>query len=330
MTVHFAAVPPVDAEEDLSAGIGRWTASPPMRALVEAFDGDWSAITGAPGGPVGALAALIAFAERWKRRRGRERNLADELAMTPDQAEVVLASAEALGLCAASPPRHTDYDHVLILGGLIRACLTRPEHAARLIRTGAVRAKSVTAIGAHRLFGGDEARVAAQAGLPGLADEYEALDAGTRRAFGLGQPDLVEGETRAPVSGTWGIQRYRTDDGTPVAVVAAPSGDPLRRRANTPETLIWFAERVETLRPGQRVLIVTTPIYVPAQHAAALRTLRLAHRVAVDTVGRDPQFVKDFLTQQLTATKYLHEIRSALWALHELFLALEEPEPGTL
>lgn len=325
MAIRFTPVPSVGADQDLRSGIEGWTLSEPMRALVEAFGGDWEALTRSADGLAGRLSALDTFSDRWDTRQGRERNLAHELPMSREQAELVMAASDALGLREVRPPRYREYDHVLMLGGLIRACLTRPEHAARLIRDGIVAAGAVTALGGHRPFDGDEFELAAAAGVPDLAEEYEALDAGTRMAFDLDKPDLVEGETSDTIGGTWGVRRYRAPDGLPVTVAAAPSSDQLHRRANTPDTFAWFAERFAVLRPGQRLLLVTTSIYVPAQHAAALRMLALPYQVEVDTVGGDPRLVAPALQQPFSATKYLLEVRSTVRALMALLAALEDP-----
>lgn len=324
MATRFTSVPSVGADKDLRSGIEAWTLSDPMRALVEAFDGDWDTLTRSADGLAGRLSALDVFSDRWDTRQGRERNLAPELPMSGGQAELVMAAAEALGLREVRPPRHREYDHVLMLGGLIRACLTRPEHAARLIRDGVVQAGAVTALGGHRPFDGDEFKLAALAGVPDLAEEYEALDAGTRLAFDLDKPEHVEGETSDTIGGTWGIRGYRAPDGLAVTVAAAPSSDPVHRRANTPDTFAWFAERFAVLRPGQRLLLVTNAIYVPPQNAAALRMLALPYEVEVDTVGGDPRLVAPALQQPFTPTKYLLEVRSTLRALRALLAALED------
>jgi hypothetical protein len=101
-------------------------------------------------------------------------------------------------------------------------------------------------------------------------------------------------------------------------VVAAPSSEPEKRRADTPDSYDFFAKQVATLQGGERLLMVTTPIYVPAQHAAAVRMLALPHGVDVDTVGNEPGVVPGAPAQQFTATKYLLEVRSTVRSLRKL------------
>ncbi|RVU29002.1 hypothetical protein EOT10_03955 [Streptomyces antnestii] len=305
-----------------------WLASRPVHALVESFAGtsdDWSlleALAAAKGTTSDRLAALDAFTDRWDTRQGLERNQAGELPLTAEQQELVFAAATALGLRGGARLRFRRYDHVLILGGLIRACLVRPAYAAHLIETGQIEAGSITALGGHRPFVGNEFQLAAEAGAPELDEEYEAMDFGTRRAFGLLEPERAEGEVSDLPGGTWGVRHYRTDQGVVVHVVAAPSSEPGVRRANTPDSYDFFARRLAELQPGQRLLMVTTPIYVPAQHTAAVRMLALPFGVEVDTVGNEPGAIPGAPVSNFSATKYLLEVRSAVRAMRQLIASL--------
>lgn len=290
-----------------------------MRSLVTAFGGGDELFEGDVNT---RLERLDEFSERWDTRRGAERNLAAQLDLTDDQDELVLAAATALGLVDPRPPLRSDYDHVFVLGGLVRACVVRPAHAAGLIRSGAVRTSGVTALGGHRPFRGDEQELASKAGLPGVTEEYEALDAGIRRAFDLGAPTSEEGEASDLPGGTWSVRSYTDSTGLLVRVAAAPSSTPAQRRADTADTYQWFARNLAKLEPGQALLAVTTAIYVPAQQAAALRMLALPFGVEVETVGVTPGDVIPALAQTFTASNYLQEIRSAIRGYRGLLSSL--------
>ncbi|MFE5187104.1 hypothetical protein [Streptomyces sp. NPDC056628] len=328
MSTHFEPVPLVGTGVDPAADIEFWLASPPVRALVEAFartDQDHELardLAAGKGDAAERLARLDVFTRRWDTRRGRERNLADDLPVRPEQRQLVRAAAEALGLCGGTRLRYGHYEHVLVLGGLIRACLARTAYAAQLIRTGRVTAGSVTALGGHRPFLGDEFELAALAGAPELAEEYEALDFGTRRAFGLQTPESVAGEHSELPGGTWAVRTYRTPGRLPVRVVAAPSSEPERRRADTADSYAFFAERIAEPEPGERLLLVTTALHVPAQHATAVRMLQLPFAVEVDTVGIEPSRAPEPARRPSGATSYLLEIRSTVRALAHLLAAL--------
>lgn len=118
------------------------------------------------------------------------------------------------------------------------------------------------------------------------------------------------------------MREYESDQGISLIVAAAPSSEPETRRANTADTYVWFAEELAHIERGKRVLAVTTSIYVPAQHAAAVRTLAIPFGVAVETIGVDASMTPDELAQGFSATKYLLEVRSAIRSMQSLLEAL--------
>ncbi|MGC4111661.1 MAG: hypothetical protein QM747_14830 [Nocardioides sp.] len=310
----FRPVPLIGTGQDLMGDIRQWVRSDPMGELVDAFGGVRELIF--VGDDVREwLRALDEFSVCWDSRKGGERNLAGSLDLTPDQEQLALRASEALGLRSAAPPRSRRYDHVFLLGGLVRACLTRPAYAAELMRSGAVTAGAVTALGGHREFRGDEFELAKRAGHPALTNEFDALDLGTRLAFGLEEPISREGGGAG--NSEWTINTYDPDGSMPIRVAAAPSSDPAHRRANTADTYAWFAERVARLPAGSSVLAITTAIYVPAQHAAALRMLGVPHGLAVETVGVTPGVLPE-LAQSFSASQYLQEVRSAIRSIRDL------------
>jgi hypothetical protein len=100
-------------------------------------------------------------------------------------------------------------------------------------------------------------------------------------------------------------------------VVAEPSRPGMR--ANTTDTYhAWAAARGPSTM--ERLLLVTTDLYVPYQHCDAVRVLGLGHGYGVDTVGLDPARYPDLLVPTTTA-KLLQEIRSAIRAMRALCAA---------
>ncbi len=315
---------PAGTREEIRAAIQGWVDSPALRMVVGEFGGV------VPASPLAdQLTWLEEFsAAEWDFRAGKERNLADVPRLKPETEKVAFAAAEALGLIGADLPEgHRDddsparYEHVLILGGLVRACLARPLHAAKLLRDGVVQAGSVTALGGFRKIAGDEVGMVEEVTGEEVDDEFHAMDAGVRGAFGLAGPLSERGEDSDVLGASWRVREYSGDD-VPVRVVAAPSMAPGERRANTPDTYEWFATQLAELRAGDRVLIVTTEIYVPYQHADALRMLALPYGVLVETVGVVPGKVHPALRQTFGPDKYLQELRSTIGAYHALHAAL--------
>lgn len=280
---------------DIEGAIRRWVASEPMRALVTAYG------SGLPDAGVGELLAwLDVFSdEHWDfRRHGRvERDQVRAPDFDPGRAELIMAAAAALRLAESAPPPRPAYDHLVILGGLGRSCLQRAEYAARLVRSGAVRVPEIGALGSHRPLTDAERQLP---GLAGAVYEVDALEIGVARGFAG-----VEAENRPDIH-----------------VLAAPSSEPEKRRANTADTYEYWAERVR-LRAADRVLVVTSPIYVPFQHCDAIQILGLRHGCGVDTIGFDPEKVTVPLAPGATGLdRYLQEIRSGILSMSRLYSAL--------
>jgi hypothetical protein len=317
------ALPESPAEhgrERARASIIAWIQSPPLRRLVETFGGE------IPNADITtALRWVDEFsAQRWDYRRGKERNLAASEDFDADTERLILNAARALGLMAGRSPRFARYDHMLILGGLVRACVLRPRLARDLLDDG-LQVGEITALGAFRALGGDEHDLARAGGLDGVEDEVHAMEAGVRAALSLGEPASVRGDEHAENTNLrWRLAEYESTP--PVTVVAAPTSDP-ERRANTPDTYTYWAQHVARLaeRPGSHVLLVTSAIYVPFQHADAIRMLSLPYGAIVDTIGVDRKQVNDeALRQRFAPTSYLQEVRSAIRALGNLNRALDD------
>ncbi len=324
--VSFAAVPlpacAPDFQRDAVAGeIHRWIASEPMTALVTAYGGTLPEL-----GTGDLLAWLDDFSgEHWDfRKRGNvERDQVQAPTFEADTAALILAAATALNLVDAAHPPHAKYDHLLVLGGLGRACLQRTEYAARLVRDGAVSVPEVAALGSFRPLTGAET---ALPGLDGGGYEVDAMDVGIRSGFGFGKPVLREAstDTAGANHSSWEVRTHREPGLPDVHVLAAPSSEPAGRRANTPDTYEFWARRV-SLSPADRILVVTSPIYVPFQHCDAIRMLAMRHGCGIDTIGFDPARASVPLAPGATnPDRYLQEIRSGILSMRRLHAALAE------
>ncbi len=289
-----------------------WLMSDPMRRLTRGFGFDsWLA-------PDWRQRLSWFTSATWDfRRSGQERDLVASVALVKERSDLVLDSARHLGLMSAVPPRRQTYDVILILGGLVRACLTRPEYAMELL-TGGLEAAGVVALGAFRTFSPAEQTIARALGL-NAADEYKGMLEGMARSFGRPRDWIVDGPGGSGDRSfsSWCVSRWseprpdHTSD-LSLAVVAAPSGEPSKRRAHSAETYDFWATKVR--KAGERsVLLVTNPIYVPYQGAAAVGRLGLRHDLEVETVGIS-EAAADLgeWTQTWEPQEYLQEIGSAV------------------
>lgn len=322
--------------EVLLAEIAAWVRSAPLRALVRHFG---------HGTPSGDLAEELDYldeftAEEWNFRRAdaddpMERNEIDEDAVSGADEELAIAAADALGLVRPRPPRYQRYDHVVVLGGLVRADLWRPAYAAHLLRTG-VSADNIVAISAYRNLrknekkpDRDEYELLKVFGMPRRDYEWQVMEDGLRRAFDLpGFTVTLESSPDAEDGARFRVA-HAESAGRTVSLVVAPAldGGP---RANTADGYRYWAEQIGHVKPGDRVLAVTTCIYVPYQHAVAIQLLGLPFGCSIDTVGIDFGVVDDSRApQEFRGAHYLLEVRSALRAYRQLVQKLQAG-PGQL
>lgn len=295
-----------------------WLANPALVALLDAFDAQV---------PSGDTAAKLEYldetftATHWDFRRGQERNLAAAQDFPDELQALILASAEQLGMSSPTMPRQASYTHVLMLGGLVRACVLRPRYAAQLI-DGGLSTRSVAALTAYRELGGDEPALVAAVGLQDdLANEMEAMQAGLIAAFGLDPAEATdEGSGKDEGFETAFTRTWRHGD-LQAQLVVAPSPEPETRRANSADTYTYWAERTN-LHAGDSVLLVTSTIYVPAQHCDAVRVLGLPRGCTVETVGFDvTSATLGPLQQVFSPANYLQEVRSAIRSVRFLHTA---------
>ena len=295
--------------------IHEWVRAEPLRRLVADFGGVL------PDDPDDAFPFLDEFsAARWDFRQGRERNLAAGVLYEPAREASIISWARQLGL-SQHPARRERYHTVLMTGGMVRAGISKPLYV-RLMMDEGLRADRVVFLGGFRPFGGDEHHVARALGVPG-DDEFDAMVEGMRRAFELGEPDRMREHAASTRNGSWARWDWHRD-GTEFSVVAAPSADPIRRRANTVDTYRFWAERV---RPAEEntALVVTAPIYVPYQGAGAVQVLGLEYGIGVETVGisRHTGDLGEY-AQVATAHHHLQEMRSAIRGMMSLREALQK------
>lgn len=288
-----------------------WVTSPPVQALAVASGWEWPRTAST----LPLLDTLADLSADWDFRGGRERNfIPGTPAMVngrqvPD--DLVIAAARALGLVDATEVTDRAFSHVVVLSGLVRACVNRTHYTAGLLR-GGLKAGSVAVLGAHRKLGGDEPEQARGLGFGELADEADAIVAAARRAFELGEPAVADRSSPVPDPGlaaefqsAWAHYHWPG-----VQVVIAPSSAPADRRANTADQLRYWADLAD-VGSSDDVLVVTTQIYVPFQHMEAVRLLGLERGCGVYSCGVGAANSL-FPARAFGGRDYLQEIRSAL------------------
>jgi len=299
------------------ASIDTWSTNAALSALVSGFGGRI---------PEGDAAQRLEWLDEfsalhWDFRDGRERNLARRAEFDEATTTLILDVAEALGLTSSTPPTSRSYAHLLILGGLVRACLLRPRFAADLLKAG-LAVGSVSALSAYRPLRGDEIELAETLDQRGKSNEMEVMEAGLTAAFELGRPvDEQRYEDPDAEFATALVRTWHSGE-VPVRLVIAPSPEPTIRRANTADTYAFWADSCVHLGPTDSLLLVTSSIYLPYQHSDAVRMLALPNGCSVETVGIDFSDTRlGVLRQSFTPANYLQEIRSAIRGVRALHTA---------
>jgi hypothetical protein len=283
-----------------SSGIAAWVDSQAVAALLAEFD-----CGPLPSGSLGfRLETLASISDRWDYRKGAERSQAVGEEFPADKAARIGALAKDLGLVRRQVPPSSVYDHVLVLGGGVMTMRARAGRAAEILRSG-VTTSTIAGLGSLRPLPQS----------PECPTEGDAVDAGLRRAFDLGEPTgLREGTT--DLGQPWWI---RTWSAPSVHVLAAPSTR-AGIRANTGDTFIGWAELVQPDPRNARLLLVTTDIFVPFQHCDAIRLLGLRYGCVIDTIGFDT--AANPWVEAPETFEILQEVRSAILSMLALYRAL--------
>ena len=282
-----------------------------------------------------ALERRAAGAFNFRGRDGstyRERSQATRADFDDATRARILAHAASLGLAEATRPAHDRYDLTLVLGGGYRSPLLRARYAATIERAG-VELGGLHLLGSPRFLQTDEKPVVFDYA-PDATDEFDLLIAAAERELGLTAREaifLCGCDSAASVCPRWhhgadpGAAEVPPEytheraaplapaDGTTRGSVLSASTSRPPYRPDTADTLaLWVAYADPT--PAQRVLVVTSQLFVPFQRFDSLRRLFLPHGVAVDVVG----FSADGGSRPLTAEDFLQETLSAIRSARRL------------
>lgn len=254
-------------------------------------------------------------------RRGGERWEAQRAEFSSQTAEVVEALIGRIYRDPQDPPATElgEPTHCLVLGGRINSCLLRAELLAELLRQG-LRAGHIWGLGSRRPMVQMEREVAAGLQLGPVADELDAVCAALRHTLPL--PDLADGSSRSP----GGVRRLAAAP-VPVAGLAAEPG-PGHARATTGDTYRFFLRTAGDLTARDRILVITSAIDAPFQHAQALAELSVPTGATITSVGAHIGTSRQAAVRtEWTTAQWLQEIRSAIWSMRLMYSALLAAHP---
>jgi hypothetical protein len=296
-----------------------WLETPSLRELVEVFGGSPPNETD--------LVALskwyLDFSDCWdfRSRQGQAfdkkvgegaRWLLSNDELSKEQEELALSTALKLGLRDNSEPSRDRFDYVWVLGGAKLSCLLRCRLAAQTIQQAGDSPKSAVLLASTRPIG-DAEREATDSYAPNAETEFDLFVAAAQREFGVGSAFEEESyDDSENANNSWKVRKYSVQ-GFDVYIIAAPSSDPLKRRANSADTYEFFFQRFSAPESSS-ILLTTSQIYVPYQHTEAVRTIALPHKVFLDTIGFLPEW-GGILQGMNEPSNYLQEIRSTIQAI---------------
>jgi len=302
--------------------IARWYATPSLAELAAMFGGNVPADAG-----LNELSKwYLAFSDAWDFRSRQKqafdskvgegaRWLLNSDELTDEQKGKALATATDLGLRGNELADRESFDYVWVLGGAKLSCLLRSRLAAQTVQSTKSKPKAIVLLGSTRPIG-DAEKEATSTYAPNAETEFDLFVAAAQKEFGAADTFNEEryNDTESP-NNSWTVRKYNAN-GNGLYVIAAPSSEPTKRRANSADTYEFFFDRFKAPE-GSSILLTTSQIYVPYQHLEAVRTIAIPHNVYLDTIGFIPEWGGE-LQGMNEPSNYLQEIRSTIQAIDRL------------
>jgi hypothetical protein len=303
--------------------IYRWLTAPALIALTKSFDG-----TPPDTNDLNALGQwYLNFSERWDFRKQQQaafdnkvgegaRWLLNSDSIGESQLRLISDATAALGLTGNSEPLRDEYDYALVLGGAKLSNLLRSRLAKVAIGKLKKNPIGVVLLGSARPIGDGE-REATNTYAVNANTEFDLFLSAARAEFKIRETYTEDKyEDAANPNNNWIVREYElASEGAAykVIILAAPSSDPEKRRANSADTYEFFLKKYGVSR-GAKLLLATSQIYVPYQHMEAVRSIALPNDVILDTIGFPPEW-GGILQGMNEPTNYLQETRSTIQSI---------------
>lgn len=303
---------------EVEAYIRKWVFNKSLEKLVKAFGGNLSQGTSMEV----RLRQLISFSEIWdfRRQKGARDNHTGEQArwliqaeLNREQEQVIMETAEELGLIGKQFPVEKQFDHMLVLGGVRMSCLYRTRYARDLYEKHEISADEIVCLTGMRPVMESE-RMTTDTYALEAETEYDFMCMAVKQIFDSPAVLDKQEEIRENRNASWALTRY--EHIPRISVLAAPSSEPDIRRANTADTFTFY-EKIQEVGRNKKLLLITSQIYVPYQQMEAIRILGIPKGHYVEAVGF-PQEWSVGLKGLQTPANYLQEIRSTLLSMEKV------------
>ena len=228
------------------------------------------------------------------------------------KADFIFASARKLGLADITEPVFRP-DYILPLGGARLTNLLRPQMARYVIDENDWSDLTVVALSAYRpKMEIDEPYYSEYA--PDALTEYDAICRGIEKAFDL-KRDYEEKISGGDILYARSTIRHYTSGykGCDIYAMAAPSPEPEKRWANSRDNYEFFLKHFN-IKPGDKILLTTSCIYVPTQHLRFM-DIAIEKGFEVDCIGVTPEIQGSSFNKP---SNYLQEIKSTIDAIYDL------------
>ena len=313
--------PSVDSDRigEMKNNIARWFATPSLSRLVSLFGEN------VPDGL--GLKELskwyLDFSDCWDFRNRQKqafdskvgegaRWLLNSDELTDEHKEQALETALDLGLRNNDMASREEFDYVWVLGGAKLSCLLRCRLAKQSVQRMGNKPRAIVLLGSARPIG-DAEREATNTYAPDAVTEFDLFVSAAQKEFGVSDVYTEERHDDSDnANNSWVVRKYEAN-GQDIFIIAAPSSDPDKRRANSADTYEFFFNNFNAPE-GSAILLTTSQIYVPYQHLEAVRTIAIPHGIYLDTIGFIPEWGGD-LQGMNEPSNYLQEIRSTIQAI---------------
>lgn len=274
----------------------------------------------------GQVRELMEFSERWDFRGKQAKEMSEnaesarwmiaDYDFNRQQKDRVMKAANKLGLIGCTMPSKKEYDYMLVLGGARMSCLFRMKYAKQICDSYNIKVKSMVGLAGMRGVMNTE-REATNTYAPEADTEFDLMRAALFNVFGELNLSDKEVHITENLNSSWAKEVYYIQD-IPVTLLAAPSGAPEKRRANTSDTFAFFMNQLQ-VENRKNILLVTSQIYVPYQQLEAIRMLGIPYEHSLETIGFPNEWSAGLQGMQKTEN-YLQEMRSVLQSANRLLI----------
>ena len=269
---------------------------------------------------------LIEFSTRWDFRGKQINEIAknsenarwtiSDFGFSSQQKEKVMKAANKLGLIGCTTPSKKEYDYILVLGGARMSCLFRMKYAKQICDIYGIKTKSIIGLTCMRKVM-DTEREATDTYAADAKTEFDLMRAAFLNVFGKSPLEYKEEYINENLNSSWAREVYQIHDMS-ITLLAAPSEEPEKRRANTSDTFAFFMNRLQ-VENKSNILLITSQIYVPYQQLEAVRMLGITYKHSLETIGFPNEWSASLHGLQ-KPENYLQEIRSVLQSAGRLII----------